>query len=333
MRPLAIGLLLAAASVPGLGQVFPCATNCGAQIPDASGDTWGGAATPGVLVSTLDVPAGTCGDIAFDAVEVDVDVLHDWLGDLRIRVISPNTTAATLLDRPGINTAPFFQGGSLEDDVRATFSAAAATLPVPLGGIPAIQGTVNGPLGPLAGQLAAGTWSLEITDYSNTGNGALEDWSIEVICIVPPEVTIAATQPAAAEDPTVAGTFTVSRSLVSAAALTVNLSFGGTAGAGDYAPLPSAVVIPGGATSASFDVVPVSDLLVEGTETVTATVEPGVDYTVALPDQATVQIFDGVVPPPVPVTVEAPALSTPGLVVLSLLLGVLGLWRMRATRG
>jgi hypothetical protein len=76
-------------------------------------------------------------------------------------------------------------------------------------------------------------------------------------------------------------------------ALPVLLAIEGTASNGvDYLTLTNLVVIPADASSASFDVVPVSDGLAEGEESVEVTVLPDSGYLVGTPTADTVVIQD-----------------------------------------
>ena len=112
--------------------------------------------------------------------------------------------------------------------------------------------------------------------------------------ITPPNgVTIAATTANAAEAGTATGLFTVTRTGSTAAALTVNLAIGGSATAGsDYTNLPTTATIAAGSASATVTVTPVDDSLVEGAETVVATVQTGSGYQIGDPASATVTIAD-----------------------------------------
>jgi hypothetical protein len=103
---------------------------------------------------------------------------------------------------------------------------------------------------------------------------------------VPPVVNLAASDPIASEIPEVPpwldlpqrvdpATFTVWRSGGTNLPLTVYYTVGGTASNGvDYVKLPGSVTIPAGAYAARIEVLPIDDLLVEGTETVVLTLAP-----------------------------------------------------------
>ena len=97
-------------------------------------------------------------------------------------------------------------------------------------------------------------------------------------------VTIAATDPTASEAGPTSGQFTLTRTGVTTAALTVNYAVGGTATAGsDYAALAGSVQIPAGALTATVTVAPIDDLLVEPDETVVATISADAAYSVGTP--------------------------------------------------
>jgi subtilisin family serine protease len=109
-----------------------------------------------------------------------------------------------------------------------------------------------------------------------------------------PVVSIVATDPTATEQGTTTGSFTVSRTGSTAAALTVNYSVSGTATAGsDYQALAGSVVIPSGQSSATITVTPIDDAVAgEPDETVIGTVSPNAAYAVGAPSSATVTITD-----------------------------------------
>ena len=112
-----------------------------------------------------------------------------------------------------------------------------------------------------------------------------------------PTVTIAATDANAAE-PANTGTFTVSRTGSTTAAMTVNYTVNGTATRGsDYTNLSGVVTIPAGAASAAIIVTPINDTLVEANETVLLALAAGAGYAIGSPNNATVTIADNDAPP------------------------------------
>ncbi|MBI5397269.1 MAG: proprotein convertase P-domain-containing protein, partial [Verrucomicrobia bacterium] len=117
---------------------------------------------------------------------------------------------------------------------------------------------------------------------------------VELISPVLPDVTVVATDANASEVGPDSGVFTVTRSGSTTGALTVNVSWSGTAANGvDYAALANSVTIPDGAASATVTVTPLADALVEGAETAVLTVVAGAGYAVGAPSSGTVTIADG----------------------------------------
>ncbi len=139
--------------------------------------------------------------------------------------------------------------------------------------------------------VAAGSYSLTAKATDNAG--AVTTSNAVAVSVVPPTVTVSATDASASEQGTDVGVFTFSRTGSTAAPLTVNYTAGGTATAGvDYAALSGAVTIPAGASSQTVIVTPADDAVVEGDETVTATLAGNVNYSVGSPSSATVTIHD-----------------------------------------
>ena len=128
------------------------------------------------------------------------------------------------------------------------------------------------------------------------GNGVPSVAKIIQVTSTPglPTVTVVATDANAAEAATPnTGTFTVSRTGSTAAALTVNYTVGGTASNGtDYTTIPTSVVIPAGSASATITVTPIDDTVSESNETVVVTLSSSASYNVGSPSAATVTIAD-----------------------------------------
>ncbi len=105
----------------------------------------------GTAQSTLTFP----GDREISSVDVYVDVLHPYIGDLHVSVTSPSGTPVALHSRAG---------GSA-DNILGWFDD---TL------FPAE------PLSRLRGEHAAGTWKLRVEDGVPTNSGSLRNWSLKV---------------------------------------------------------------------------------------------------------------------------------------------------------
>lgn len=173
----------------------------------------------------------------------------------------------------------------------------------------------NGAYTTVAGSPFANSGSRDFTTPGNNGTGT-NDWVLAMeTAISPPPlptVTVTATDPNAAE-PSATGTFTIERTGVTTASLTVNFAVSGTATSGtDHTSLGTSVVIPAGAASATKTVAPIDDSVVEGNETVILTISSNTAYTVGAPSWATVTIADDDVasPPTAPSGLTATAPSS-----------------------
>ena len=109
-----------------------------------------------------------------------------------------------------------------------------------------------------------------------------------------PRVTIAATDAAAAEQGSDAGTFTVTRTAEDISTeLMVNYNLSGTAQQGsDYIALSGTVTIPAGSDTATILVTPIDDALGEPDETVVVQLISGTSYGITTPGSATLTIMD-----------------------------------------
>jgi hypothetical protein len=94
-----------------------------------------------------------------------------------------------------------------------------------------------------------------------------------------PAVSLALNRSVVSETDLTGAIVTVSRSGSTTAPLTVTLNVGGTARSGaDFAPVPTVVVIPVGATSVTIPLNPIHNLKVSPEKTVTLALAPSVDY-------------------------------------------------------
>jgi subtilisin-like proprotein convertase family protein len=148
-------------------------SNCTALIPDGPQPA---------LSSTLIVPAGICGAGAPIGVNVSVNATHSWVGDLSISVKNPLNVPSTLLtplpDPPAVSCSG--------DDIVATFHDGGAAPVCSGASVPSVGGTLAPAtaLAPLAVSSAAvtGVWTLTVTDNAHGNTGALNDWSVDVVC-------------------------------------------------------------------------------------------------------------------------------------------------------
>ncbi len=127
--------------------------------------------------STINIGNG----VTIADVNIDVDMAHDWVGDL-IFTLSKGTTSATIIDRPGVPASTY---GCNIDDILATLDDEAVTSVENQcsNSAPAISGThaPNNPLAVFDGQNSSGNWTLQVADaYPGTDPGTLNSWSIEI---------------------------------------------------------------------------------------------------------------------------------------------------------
>jgi subtilisin-like proprotein convertase family protein len=297
LRPCLLALLaLTLVGSFAWGQAYPCTTsggtNCRAIIPDQG-------PPPVPLDSVINVVAsGACATLPTSRVSLDVAVRHDWRPEVGIQLTSPGAVTATLK-----SAAPASGINYPEEDYEQFHLAPS-----------------------LVGGSAAGAWTLSLTDIDNSGYGALDDWTLYLICGPIPSVTIVASDPLAIENPLSTGAFTVTRSVVTTEALDVPLLITGTAAAGDYQALPVIATIPANQASVQVLVTPIPDALTEVSETVIATVDASGLYSVGAPSAATVTIYDQPLQ-------EIPALGHAGFAALAALLAAGGVWLLRSRQG
>jgi len=168
---------------------------------------------------------------------------------------------------------------------------------------------------PLRDNANEGTESLSITllPSANYTIGAPGAAAIE-IADDPPVVSVVASTPMAFEAGTIPGQFTFMRTGGNfAAALPVSCTLGGTAqNALDYVFIGCDALIPANQSTATLTITPRVDNLVEGDQTVTATVTAGAAqvYVIGTPSTATVVIADD--PPIVSLVASDPDASEAG---------------------
>lgn len=115
--------------------------------------------------SNLTVPAGG----AIIDINVDIDIVHTWIGDLVIE-LSHNGTTVTLIDRNGCNS----------DDIDGTFddegSVANNTCAAPLSGLIIPEEALTA----FDGIDQTGTWTLTVFDLAGQDLGVLNEWCLEI---------------------------------------------------------------------------------------------------------------------------------------------------------
>lgn len=146
------------------------------------------------------------------------------------------------------------------------------------------------------------TFTVDITDgrLTLTNTNAAVNNPINFIEVTPagdapvlPQVTLGVTDATAKEDTTDTGRFVITRTGSTAAALVVRYTMSGSATNGiDYDSLVGSVTIPAGASSAALPVNPIDDTAVEGSETVTLTIDASSAYARGAATFGTVTIAD-----------------------------------------
>jgi len=111
----------------------------------------------GTATETVTVASG----LTIDRVLLGVDIEHGHIGDLVIRLTSPDGTTSTFVDRPGRTAAD--PDGTDQADIRFTFAS--------------VQ---------FWGEAGVGTWTLTVTDANGNGiGGRLEGWSLALLGDLP----------------------------------------------------------------------------------------------------------------------------------------------------
>ena len=104
------------------------------------------------ISDTISVGAG----LSIDHVQVRVAIDHTWIGDLTVRLTSPDGTTSTLVDRPGVYGGSTY--GASQDDIRFTLDS--------------VQ---------FWGEQGQGDWTLSVTDSVTQDAGTLENWTLTLL--------------------------------------------------------------------------------------------------------------------------------------------------------
>jgi hypothetical protein len=201
------------------------------------------------------------------------------------QLVTVTATDATAAE-PGSNTGTFTitRQGSTASSLTVYFSISGTATPgtdytslsSPVT-IPAGQSSVNVTVQPGTDITAESTETVILTLTANAAYTIGSPNNATVNILDAPVVWITGTANAA--EPSTTGSFTITRNASSASALTVYFAVSGTATPGaDYAALGGSATIPANATSVTVSVVPFDDVLVEATEGVTLTLQPGSNY-------------------------------------------------------
>ena len=108
-----------------------------------------------------------------------------------------------------------------------------------------------------------------------------------------PTISVAASDPNAAEAAVDPGVFTFTRLGTKSSALTVNFTMGGTATSGtDYTSLGTSISLVANEVSKTLTLTPIDDTASEAAETAVLTLGTGTGYGVGSPSNATITIAD-----------------------------------------
>lgn len=156
-------------------------SNCPARIPDGIALT----PNPPLLLATATLPANSCGGAAPNGgVEVRIDLLHSHIGDLTLRLTPPGGTQFALLDavRDGtLSCAGDDLRGSFVSDIDGLGVAPSCGVRIPsLGGL--LRPVSSDLTGLASSGLPGGTYTLEIADGADGGEGLLRGWQLYVYC-------------------------------------------------------------------------------------------------------------------------------------------------------
>jgi subtilisin-like proprotein convertase family protein len=151
-------------------------TNVPVTIPDNAAVT---------VFDSIEIPDS----LAVISVNAHLDISHTWIGDLAATLYSPQGTAVTLFDQPGVPASTFGCDG---DDIIANFfdtaPNTAGVFENTCGGVPpAISGDFQ-PVTPLAAffnENSDGVWTLELADAFAEDGGTINQFQLEVCGGVP----------------------------------------------------------------------------------------------------------------------------------------------------
>jgi len=104
-------------------------------------------------------------------VNVNLDITHDFDGDLQVTLTSPAGTVVTLINRRG-GAGRNFTASFMDDEAAQAIAAGAAPF---TGGF-----RPDSPLSLFDGQSALGTWTLTVNDASALNSGQLNFWGLDI---------------------------------------------------------------------------------------------------------------------------------------------------------
>lgn len=170
-----ITLIDAPASCAGSGD---CNTLAAEQLPMAIPES-----NPGNIIISSTIQVGATGTISdVDILNLDID--HTWVGDLYVRLISPQGTSVDLFNQMG---TPGDAYGCQGDNLSVSFDDDAFQTATDLHNRCEISPAASGrfqPAGSLSafnGESPSGIWTLQIHDlYPGSDGGTLKNWSLSI---------------------------------------------------------------------------------------------------------------------------------------------------------
>jgi subtilisin-like proprotein convertase family protein len=127
-----------------------------ANLVTATGSATVNAAIPDGVVSGVTSVITLGADLDIDKVQVGLNILHTWQGDLKVVLISPSGTESLLIDRPGVSSSSYY--GSSADNIVFTTSSNA-----------------------FWGESSAGNWTLRVSDAESGDTGTLVSWTLTAL--------------------------------------------------------------------------------------------------------------------------------------------------------
>jgi len=189
-----VALVALVSAVPALAQTTfgPFSAAPAVAIPD---DGYNG--TLGSMASSAIAVSGVTGTSVIN-IEVDVNINHTWVGDLTIKLQSPDGDILTLVSRPGLaETADDGTGccGLNADWLGSTLTftdlgaADAETMNVPFTGTyypnPGASAHPTQTFASLFGGTMNGNWTLYAGDAAGGDLGTLNSWAIRITTVTP----------------------------------------------------------------------------------------------------------------------------------------------------
>lgn len=171
---------------PANGNMFStgtiaCAPVASANVPVTISEAGGISVTSTLTISS----GGFVDDINVTA----LNILHSWVGDLRVELTSPSGTTIVLFANPdGGNCNGDDINITLDDEATATNDDLLSTC----GNSPAIGGAFQPqqPMSVFNGEPVAGIWTLTVYDDAAQDGGSLIGWGLDICSTIPNDLSV-----------------------------------------------------------------------------------------------------------------------------------------------